>query len=496
MIHVAGGTVRMGISAGEAQALAERHGVHPGVFLIEGEPRSVAVGAFWIDRTPVTNAQYKRFVDAAGHRAPRDWRGGSFAPGTENFPVVEVDWNDAAAYAAWAGKRLPTEAEWQRAAGEAVYPWGDAWPADWERLAGPSRPAVHAPNRPAGASPELAAPSGVEDLTGLVWQWTASDSGSESGASCRVIKGAPWFDTHPWSHRAATRLWSAHFSRLHRWLGFRCAADRDAGGDDLVEPAAPSPALISPPVKGELYGKAPITFRPSEAGSPFIHVRLPFMPEGYLQSYMPEHLSVDGQHLAWQQRPGFQWRLSADGTTGGYEQRFAGGATMRVEVLCSTDEVRFDITVVNETSGVFRKVHTNTCLALEWSPYVNDPCQERTLVWTTSGPTPRMTLEPRPQGEFMHLGYPVAAADGEPAEDCVVYPFMFTRSADGEYLIAHATALSTSVGGNAQYSCLHVYPVWPEIPAGESRTVTSRFYVLRGTPEDLLARWRRDTERG
>jgi formylglycine-generating enzyme required for sulfatase activity len=100
----------------------------------ERPQRRIYIGAFWIDRHEVTNADYEAFVKATGHRVPENanpsaslWQNSAPLPGSEKHPVVNVGWDDAAGYCQWQGKRLPTEAEWEKAARGTDgrrYPWG------------------------------------------------------------------------------------------------------------------------------------------------------------------------------------------------------------------------------------------------------------------------------------------------------------------------------------------------------------------------------------
>ena len=101
MVEVPAGDFTMGDNAGDSDAA----------------PADIMrLETFWIDKYEVTNAQYPRFVHAASYRVPPHWRRGMYTEGTEGFPVTHVSWYDAQAYAEWVGKRLPTEAEWEKAA--------------------------------------------------------------------------------------------------------------------------------------------------------------------------------------------------------------------------------------------------------------------------------------------------------------------------------------------------------------------------------------------
>ncbi len=197
------------------------------------------VKPFYIDKYPVTNRQFKQFL-AATHYHPRDggnflrdWSGDDYPAGWDNKPVTWVGLEDARAYAAWAGKRLPHEWEWQFAAqgtdGRA-YPWGNAWQADavpvadqGRTLRGPDKVDAH----PAGASP-----FGVMDMVGNVWQWTDeyvdehTRGGILRGGSNYQPQGSMWY--FPQAYRndqhGKLLLMAPSYDRAAT-LGFRCAAD-------------------------------------------------------------------------------------------------------------------------------------------------------------------------------------------------------------------------------------------------------------------------------
>ncbi|NOH01375.1 MAG: SUMF1/EgtB/PvdO family nonheme iron enzyme [Chloroflexi bacterium] len=155
--------------------------------------------AFEIDRYEVTNIQYSRFLAATGRDVPFHWRGGAFPRGQADYPVVGISWEDANAYCVWAGKRLPTEAEWEKACRGAdgrQYPWGDDWNPQYANVGMTNRASpstgqpgsptawAHAPGlilvtpaadglglRPVGSYPEGASPYGVLDLVGNASEW-------------------------------------------------------------------------------------------------------------------------------------------------------------------------------------------------------------------------------------------------------------------------------------------------------------------------------------
>jgi gamma-glutamyl hercynylcysteine S-oxide synthase len=196
---------------------------------------------FHVDRTPVTNAQFHRFVTATGYR-PRDahnflkhWVDGAPPRGWENKPVVWVSLEDARAYATWAGKRLPHEWEWQYAAQGTdgrTYPWGD----EWDDACVPPQSTAREMPVPADvdAHPRGASPFGVLDLVGNVWQWT--DEYHDEHTRAAILRGGSAYrpTTSHWYFPQAYRL-DQHGKYLlmapskdrSGQLGFRCVVDAE-----------------------------------------------------------------------------------------------------------------------------------------------------------------------------------------------------------------------------------------------------------------------------
>jgi formylglycine-generating enzyme required for sulfatase activity len=146
----------------------------------EANPQSVFVEAFYIDKYEVTNAQYAKFLEATGYRTPKFW--GYDELKAPEQPVVGVNWADAEAYARWAGKRLPTDIEWEKAARSAdgrLYPWGNSYDLsrgnfdDGGQMDG-KRDGYAMTPAPVGSFVDGISPYGLHDMAGNVWEWVAS----------------------------------------------------------------------------------------------------------------------------------------------------------------------------------------------------------------------------------------------------------------------------------------------------------------------------------
>ncbi|MEQ8756954.1 MAG: SUMF1/EgtB/PvdO family nonheme iron enzyme [Coleofasciculus sp. G1-WW12-02] len=217
----------------------------------------VFLNTYWIDRYPVTCQQYRAFIEAGGYQNHNWWSVEGWKwlqdnpvayplywsdePFWDNHPVYGVSWYEAEAYANFVGKRLPSEAEWEKAASwdsqkgcRSIYPWGDTEPTSY---------ACNYDNRvghttPVNAYPQGQSPSGCYDMLGNVWEWTASWFDGYKGfvsypyrgysqayfdGKHRVLRGGSW-TTRPWAMRCSFRNW--YYPSVRQILaGFRCAVD-------------------------------------------------------------------------------------------------------------------------------------------------------------------------------------------------------------------------------------------------------------------------------
>jgi iron(II)-dependent oxidoreductase len=244
--------------------------VEPWALDNERPSHTVDVRPFWIDTVPVTNEDFARFLDAGGYDDPRWWsaegwayrqkadleaplfwtrdggdwlrrRFGVVEPVPADEPVQHVCWYEADAYARWAGRRLPTEAEWEKAARfdpatgrSRRYPWGDDDPTPVRANLGGG--ALHP--APAGSYPEGASALGVRQLIGDVWEWTSSDfqpypgfrafpyreySEVFFGTDYKVLRGGSWAADQI-ACRGTFRNWDYPIRR-QIFAGFRTARD-------------------------------------------------------------------------------------------------------------------------------------------------------------------------------------------------------------------------------------------------------------------------------
>src|SRR5947209_448081 len=239
-VEIAAGTFRMGAQSREKDAA----NYDPEADDSESPVHEVSLTDFRLGRYPVTVQEYAKFMDRDGYRIrkywadgfgkfsePRDWEGQQRYP---NRPVVGVSWYEAAAYCAWAGGRLPTEAEWERAARgplSASYPWGNEPPLAKSRV---NYGAEVGHPTPVGLYPAGNSVEGLCDMLGNVWEWCSdwfgeyeqekqADATGPASGEYKVLRGGSWYNS-PRSVRVSVRVRNVPASR-NFIIGFRCGGE-------------------------------------------------------------------------------------------------------------------------------------------------------------------------------------------------------------------------------------------------------------------------------
>jgi formylglycine-generating enzyme required for sulfatase activity len=240
MVYVPAGEFLMGSVDEDIDAvLDECSDCERSWFSHEQPQHTVYLDAFWIDRTEVTNAQFRACVEAGA--CEESLTIGEQRRDAPDLPVIWVDWYDAQDYAAWAGGRLPTEAEWEKAARGTdgrIHSWGNSPPdchkVNYEGCAGKPLPV--------GSLPDGASPYGALDMAGNLEEWVAdwwdtdyyaqsplrNPQGPDSG-SARVLRGAAFVDDHWWFFRCAARF-TGDPNRRIPFVGFRVVVAPGSSG--------------------------------------------------------------------------------------------------------------------------------------------------------------------------------------------------------------------------------------------------------------------------
>ena len=219
MVYIPPGEFIMGSEEVDTEGLGKEFGLRKERYYEDETPmRRVFLEGYYIDTYEVTNAQYKKYLDETGYTPPPTWENGTFPDGEADHPVTYVTWYEAHAYCKWAGKRLPTEAEWEKAARGTDgrrYPWGDEFSGD---RANTSLSGIVG-TTPVGRYETGKSPYGIYDMAGNVWEWTSSDFDEKT----KVVRGGSWGLTHRFA-QTFFRVGYSPRTTINN-LGFRCAKD-------------------------------------------------------------------------------------------------------------------------------------------------------------------------------------------------------------------------------------------------------------------------------
>jgi cytochrome c-type biogenesis protein len=238
MVFIPAGHFVFGTNQTDESAEALSFGIPKPWYADESPEKKIFLKGFYIDQYEVTNRRYKIYVDDVGAEPPPNWENNDYPEGRDKHPVAWVSWYDAANFCQWAGKTLPSEKQWERAARGTdgkKYPWGNAFNIQFANLTHASGQKTKL--KPVGAFPAGASPEGVHDLIGNVWEWVEDEynpypgstyKSDYFGAGLKVIRGHSASDI---GHFPG----AAYLSTLKKFAqsGYRQYASPDQPGQDV-----------------------------------------------------------------------------------------------------------------------------------------------------------------------------------------------------------------------------------------------------------------------
>lgn len=511
MVRVEAAPTVVGTSLAQRAELARQHQYDPTWLNDDLDQQTVTLPAYWIDRHPVTNAQYLAFTQATKARKP--WPGGTFPTQQADHPVVGVGYTEAQAYARWVGKRLPTAPEWEVAAQTApagLYPWGNQWPGP-----APLQPTNQVPRwdqppiQAVGSGKHGRSRVGLEDFTGQVCEWTATTTIHHDVLFSR-LKGASWVHRDPVSYRLNSAFW-AMAGYYTPWIGFRCALEGTKIPSavpqlkpvDGVAPAAlPVAAVTSGGPQVHRVSEAPAAVQQHllswsrlflEGHRPDLaaHARgfvlhTPAMGPSPVCLFLAETLTWNNQALLAGLKTTDPLLKAVEGSPGTTAYTLdLTPVSVHFAFVPGPDYVDLVTTVANKTdqSGVYE---TSSCFSLTSHPAFYDCEGQRTYVLTG-----RDELVPFRQiarlGECIRWIAPsdFSRQGGVPAQGV-----MAAVSRDGDWTFASVRrepGAPFRVSGNTWLNCFHTdAPV--RIDASGKRIIEHRLYFLRGGLERLRER--------
>lgn len=476
-IQIPAGRFGIGMKSDQVSWLGRQFPIDPAVLMLRSS-REIALPAFSIDKFEVTNEQYQRFVRETDHRLPIAWLSmgsKSYAAGEGRFPISGVDFHDAEAYCTWAGGRLPTEDEWEKAARGSdgrLWVWGEEWTT-----------AVGTGLSPVGEHKGDASVYGVMDLAGNVSEWVAGKLDAPTEA---LTKGGNYRQSQPYSFLTAGRTSQPQGNAL-RYLGFRCAADARATAQNIrILPVT----NIDPEGK---YGNQLLVYLPEKTRRPRdtkgvlpwkLEVEVPGLPNdrfGLLfELYQNKRMNVT--------RASF----NENNTVYDVSAIRLGDLQLELKVHGGPDYVDLDYTVKNLGSNVLPTT-TETCFQNLHAPTFRDHEGNRTFVETTEGLRPLMQVRGKTSLRRLIAQFQVEKGGIPTNGGEVSGPLIAVVSKDRKWVVSTVSMSGppARLVNNCEYSCIHANPSSSLAP-GETKRVRERIYFLQGSLTDLKARYHSD----
>ena len=538
MVYIPAGKFRTGLTQQQSERFARHYQLNPTWDPVRPGGHEVDLPAFYIDKYEVTNQQYKKFIDESGYKPPIWWLEHGYPNGMDNYPVTFIDCQDAEAYAKWAGKRLPTSDEWEKAArgtDARLWPWGNRWEqgACVMDLGGPGPMAIHPSS--VGSHPRDRSVYGVMDMAGNVAEW----------CPVGIVRGGSFAKSEPY-------MFACSYSEGHPtnngaigYIGFRCAMDAaqenppnppykrelekndvpltkgDLGGSDKqtgkefnttgrggskpgAEPARrPDPSLYrTDPLRIlPIYDLDPTRknyinamfhyltdhdqkkMKREEILPWMFEIRAPYLPSDRFAFFF------ENLHDAYYGEPMKEVEFKDNFTFLKLRYLFEGREST-IEVQGGLDYI--DILFVNRNHSdqdwnPTIDVHFDPMFA----PNFRDHDASRTFILVKGGFQRLNTLD------YHHYNWQRLAGLApwpSPEAGLSTGPLTACVSRDREWLISPVSLSGKPerMAHNRVYGCLHCIPP-SHVPPGEQRKARQRIYFLKGNLETLIQRYETDT---
>jgi formylglycine-generating enzyme required for sulfatase activity len=531
MVEIPSGPFFEGMKVEQLSSFGREFMIDPGELVIQPY-REIDLPRFFVDRYEVTNRQYQSFVQKTGHRLPLVWLDRGYPTGADNLPVTGIDFHDAKAFCQSAGKRLPTEQEWEKAArgpDGRLWPWGNKWDRTASKMdLADGNPLSPLPAR-VGAYPRDRSVYGVMDMAGNVSEWVETRI-QGSLADIALTKGGNFALAEPYSFLSAGRTGQPQGNALD-YLGFRCAASENValsenlGDTPSFEPTpAASPALNTRAGSPSYYRKPDLslyrshsiqilpvtnldpdgiyhnnmeTYMPRQTTEPQnaekmlpwkLEIKVPYFPDDRFAVLFEQY---------WNMRPRIlSSHFNADNTS--FELRAIKPDEMQINLTVrgGLDFIDLDYVLKNIGHTVIPRA-TETCFQSLSAPNFRDHEGTRTMVMTAGGFKPMTQL--RGQANLRRLIFQLEPDTGgiSTSADEVSGPLIALVSRDHQWLVSTVSMSGPAVRlvNNCEYSCIHANPP-SRIQVGETIKVRERIYFLHGSLDDLVARRKADLGRG